>query len=81
MFPGLGIWEIVVILIVALVVVGPRKLPDVARTVGKSLAEFRRAAAQVRSSLEAEVREVERTAGEAKSALSEPGAPDVDKKA
>lgn len=40
---GLGIWEIALIGIVALLVLGPDKLPDAARSLGKALNDFRRA--------------------------------------
>ncbi|MDI6775611.1 MAG: twin-arginine translocase TatA/TatE family subunit, partial [Verrucomicrobiota bacterium] len=39
---GIGTQELVLILIVALIVLGPRKLPDVARAIGKALREFQR---------------------------------------
>ena len=39
---GIGMPELVVILVVALVVLGPQRLPELARTLGKAIAEFRR---------------------------------------
>jgi sec-independent protein translocase protein TatB len=39
---GIGMPELVVILVVALVVLGPKRLPEMARTLGKALAELRR---------------------------------------
>jgi sec-independent protein translocase protein TatB len=42
---GLGMPEVAVILVVALIVLGPKRLPEVARTLGKALAELRRATA------------------------------------
>ncbi len=48
---GLGIWEILVILVVALLVFGPAKLPELARSLGRGLAEFRRASTELRSSI------------------------------
>jgi len=42
---GIGMPELLVILIVALVVLGPKRLPDVAKALGKGLAEFRKATA------------------------------------
>ena len=44
---GVGMPELLVILVVALVVLGPKRLPEVARTLGKALAEFRRQTADV----------------------------------
>ena len=46
-FPNIGAPELIVILIIALVVLGPGKLPDVAASLGKSLREFRRAASDI----------------------------------
>lgn len=41
---GIGMPELLLVLIVALIVIGPKKLPDIARAMGKGLAEFKRAA-------------------------------------
>jgi TatA/E family protein of Tat protein translocase len=43
--------ELLVILVVALLVLGPKKLPDVARALGRGMAEFRRASSELRSTL------------------------------
>ena len=48
---GLGVWEILVILVIALLVFGPAKLPELARSLGRGLAEFRRASTEIRSSI------------------------------
>ncbi|RLB71606.1 MAG: twin-arginine translocase subunit TatB, partial [Deltaproteobacteria bacterium] len=40
---GIGFPELLMILVVALLVIGPKKLPDLARSLGKGLAEFRKA--------------------------------------
>jgi Tat protein translocase TatB subunit len=44
---GVGMPELIVILVVALVVLGPKRLPEVARTLGKAMAEFRRQTADI----------------------------------
>lgn len=49
---GIGPTELVVILVVALLVLGPKRLPEIARALGKGLAEFRRATADVTSELD-----------------------------
>ena len=49
---GLGIWEIAVIAAVALVVLGPRRLPGMARQLGRALREFRRATNELRYSID-----------------------------
>ena len=48
---GLGFWEILVILALALIFIGPQKLPDIAKSLGKGLREFRRAADELRHSV------------------------------
>jgi TatA/E family protein of Tat protein translocase len=45
---GLGVWEIALILVVALLVLGPDKLPDAAKSLGKALNDFRRAGDDIR---------------------------------
>jgi sec-independent protein translocase protein TatA len=56
---NLGFPELVVIFIVALVVFGPRKLPDLGRSLGKGLAEFKKASTELRRTWEEEVRSEE----------------------
>lgn len=53
--PSLGFGEIIVIVLVALVVFGPRKLPEVGRTVGKSLREFRRATSNLKAEFDQDI--------------------------
>ena len=48
---GIGMPELLVILVVALLVLGPKRLPDVARALGRGLAEFRRATSDVTQEL------------------------------
>jgi len=56
---GLGIPELIVIFVIALVVFGPKKLPDLGRALGKGIAEFKRATEEVKETIETEVRSVE----------------------
>ena len=49
---GIGMPELVVILVVALVVLGPRRLPELARTLGKAMAEFRRSTTEIMDELQ-----------------------------
>lgn len=55
MIGPLGMQEMLIILVVALIVFGPRKLPQIGKTLGKSVAEFRRTSTELRSTLEREV--------------------------
>jgi len=56
MFGPIGMPELIIIFIIALIVFGPRKLPELGKSLGKSLAEFRRASNELRHTLEEEVR-------------------------
>jgi Tat protein translocase TatB subunit len=49
---GIGPTELIVILIIALLVIGPKKLPDLARTLGAGFAEFRRATSDITEELD-----------------------------
>lgn len=55
MFGSLGMPEILAIMVLALLVFGPRRLPEVGRTLGKGLAEFRRASADLKRTVNAEI--------------------------
>jgi Tat protein translocase TatB subunit len=55
MFGSLGGSEIVLILIIGLIVFGPRKLPEIGKSMGKMLAEFRKASADFKQTIENEV--------------------------
>jgi sec-independent protein translocase protein TatB len=57
---GLGVGEVIIILVVALVVLRPTKLPQVARQVGKGLREFRRHASDLQHTFDEVAREAER---------------------
>jgi TatA/E family protein of Tat protein translocase len=55
MFGSIGGTELLVIMVIALVVFGPKRLPELGRTIGKGLGEFRRASNDLRRSLEDEI--------------------------
>ncbi|MGD1094203.1 MAG: TatA/E family twin arginine-targeting protein translocase [Bryobacteraceae bacterium] len=60
MFGTVGVPEMAVIFIVALVLFGPKKLPELGRTIGKAITEFRRATSELKSSFEREMHALER---------------------
>lgn len=55
MFGSLGFPELILIFFVALLVFGPRKLPEIGRTLGKALGEFKKATDELKNSIEREV--------------------------
>src|SRR5882672_3262110 len=55
MFGSIGGPELLVIFVIALLIFGPRKLSEIGRTLGKGVAEFRKAATDLRDTLDAEV--------------------------
>ena len=62
MFGSLGMPELIVIFVIALVVFGPRKLPELGRSIGRGIAEFKKATNELQSTLEHEITaEEERT--------------------
>jgi TatA/E family protein of Tat protein translocase len=75
---GLGTPELIIIFVVALIVFGPRKLPELGRSLGKSLSEFKRASNELRSTLDEEIRLEDRRAAAAASqtpAVTAPSTP------
>lgn len=56
---GIGMPELIVILVIALIVIGPQKLPELAKSLGKGLAEFKRATDDFRQGVEDEAKAAE----------------------
>jgi sec-independent protein translocase protein TatA len=55
MLGSIGMSELLIIFVIALIVFGPRKLPELGRSLGKSLGEFKRASNDLRNTLEEEI--------------------------
>ena len=55
MFGSLGFPELILIFFVALLVFGPKKLPEIGRTLGKALGEFKKATDELKNTIEREV--------------------------
>jgi Tat protein translocase TatB subunit len=53
---GIGMQEILVVLVIALVVIGPKKLPEVAKALGKGYGEFRRAFEEMKNTINVDVK-------------------------
>jgi Tat protein translocase TatB subunit len=49
---GIGMPELIVIFVIALIFIGPKKLPDLARALGKGMAEFRKATSDIKANLD-----------------------------
>jgi sec-independent protein translocase protein TatA len=81
MFGSLGMPELIVIFVIALVVFGPRKLPELGRSLGRGIAEFKKATNELQSTLEQEINaDEQRTKDAAAQATAHPDAthtPDV----
>jgi len=69
---NIGFPELIVIFVVALLVFGPRRLPELGRSLGRGLAEFRRASTDLKNSIEREI-----DVAELENAMADkPGKPD-----
>ena len=75
MFGSIGMPELVIILVIALIIFGPRKLPELGKSLGKSINEFKKASTELQNTLEREIETEERKEREDKAAKVAPAAP------
>jgi sec-independent protein translocase protein TatA len=84
MFGPIGMPELVVIMVIALIIFGPRKLPELGRSLGRSLNEFKRASNELKHTLDEEIRVEEQKTADQKTAeyrsaeAARPAAADTD---
>lgn len=64
MFGSVGVPELIIIFTIALIIFGPRKLPELGKSLGRSLAEFKRASNELKSTLDEEIRTEDRRSAE-----------------
>jgi Tat protein translocase TatB subunit len=71
---GIGLPELIIIMVIALIVIGPSKLPDLAKALGKGMAEFRKATQEIKNSLDMDedIQEVKKDLVDSISGLDEP---------
>jgi TatA/E family protein of Tat protein translocase len=56
MFGSIGMPELIIILVIALIIFGPRKLPELGKSLGRSLNEFKKASNDLQNTLEQEIK-------------------------
>lgn len=78
MFGSIGMPELIIILVIALIIFGPRKLPELGKSLGRSLNEFKRASQDLQNSLEQEIKLEEQKEAREKAEKPAPVAPAAD---
>ena len=74
MLGSIGMPELIIIFVIALIIFGPRKLPELGRSLGKSINEFKRASNELKNTLDEEIR-VEETRSAERQRATEPARP------
>ncbi len=74
MFGSIGMPELIIILVIALIIFGPRKLPELGKSLGRSLNEFKRASQDLQNTLEQEIKLEEQKEQQVRARQPEPGA-------
>jgi TatA/E family protein of Tat protein translocase len=71
---GIGMPELIIILVIALVLIGPKKLPDLAKSLGKGLSEFKKATSEIKEglNLDEDLKGARENLADAVSGLDEP---------
>ena len=59
---GLGLPELLVIFVIALLVFGPKKLPELGKSIGRAMAEFKKASDEFKDTIQQEMKDVEKSA-------------------
>ena len=80
---GIGMPELIIILVIALVIIGPKKLPSLARGLGKGMAEFRKATNEIKENLDLndisdEIKGMEEELADSVSGIIDTPGPDVE---
>ena len=80
---GIGMPELIIILVVALIVIGPKKLPDLARALGKGMAEFRKATQEIKDGFQVDddLKEIRDDLADSISGMNRPPTAPSDKRA
>ncbi len=63
----LGIWELLIILVVVLLIFGPRRLPEMAKGIGQSVREFRKGIRDIKGDIETEINKEDKDKAESES--------------
>jgi len=71
MFGSIGMPELIIILVIALIIFGPRKLPELGKSLGRSLNEFKKASTDLQNTLEQEIKIEEQKESAAKAKAEE----------
>ncbi|MGD9904468.1 MAG: TatA/E family twin arginine-targeting protein translocase [Vicinamibacterales bacterium] len=72
MFGSIGMPELIIILVIALIIFGPRKLPELGKSLGKSINEFKKASTELQNTLEQEIKLEEQKEEKARAAAVQP---------
>jgi len=73
MFGSIGMPELIIIMVIALIIFGPRKLPELGRSLGRSLSEFKRASNELKNTLDEEIRVEDERSAERQVPPEQPG--------